>query len=25
VRVRIDDPGFLEKTYERIRAHVRFD
>ena len=25
VRVRIDDPEFLEKTYERIRAHVRFD
>lgn len=23
--IRIDDPDFLEKTYRRIRAHVKFD
>jgi len=25
IRVSIDDPDFLEKSYQRIRAHVKFD
>ena len=25
VHISIDDPGFLEKSYQRIRAHVEFD
>jgi len=25
IRVGIDDPGFLEKSYQRIRAYVKFD
>ncbi|RJP26673.1 MAG: hypothetical protein C4536_15440 [Actinobacteria bacterium] len=25
IRISIDDPGFLEKSYQRIRAHVKFD
>jgi len=25
VNVRIDDPAFLEESYERIRAHVKYD
>jgi len=25
IRISIDDPDFLEKSYQRIRAHVKFD
>lgn len=25
IRVSLDDPEFLEKSYRRIREHVRFD
>jgi UDP-glucose 4-epimerase len=25
ITIRIDDPAYLERTYERIRAHVKYD